>query len=270
MKTLHKSLLLGLVTLAAGLTAASAQTIISAGNFTSTGDSQPLNGTTTGITTNLPGGSWVWGGGYSWAAPRVNATWLSGPQNAADLGEEITAVGTSIASSGGYTKPTSLTISADINFYDAGHANSIVGLGFWSTMPGRVDYSTNGFQNFTGLALGANGTLSIYSGDSFSSAVSLGGPLSINNTSFYNLSYNVDTTTGTVSGIVFNGSSVSGLSSTSFSNAATQFAGLSTYSASRGSFDNLVVSTAVPEPGTLALLAAAGIGLVLFRKRRND
>ena len=140
----------------------------------------------------------------------------------------------------------------------------MVMLGFWSLQPVQSDGATS-TTNFTGLVLNVEtSTLRVYSGGALQgSAVSVS-PISFG--SLYNLSYSVDTTSGALSSVVFNGSSVSGLTSSAFTDAATSFVGVASYSQSRGTFDNLVV-TAVPEPSSVVMIALGGLGLVLNVRR---
>jgi len=258
--------------LALGMNSLSAQTIVDAGNYSSSwGGPQALNGTTTGLTTNLPGGSWVWGDGWNWSGPSVTAMWDS-PLNAVALGEENTVASLALGSSGGYTKPTTLTISADIGSFQSigsgiSGSRNMVMLGFWSLQPTQSNGAAS-TTNFTGLVLNIEtSTIQVYSGGALQgSAVSVS-PISFG--SLYSLSYTVDTTTGALSSVVFNGSSVSGLTSSAFTDPATSFVGVASYSQSRGTFDNLLVTT-VPEPSAAIMLALGGFGLVFHIRRSRS
>jgi hypothetical protein len=246
-----------------------AQNIVST-NFVSGGSNILLDGSNAGLATNQPGGNWVWGAGWNWSAPLVFATWNGGTyQNAAYLGEEDTALGLSLASSGGYSKPSQFTISSDLILSGA-LSNVRVGLGFWSAMPARVDDAgASSFDNFTGLVLEeSTGNIQIYSGGAYQ-----GSPVNVLGSfvedTAYHLSYTVDTTTGAISNVLFEGNAVSGFSSTDFTNSATAFAGAMTGTQSRGYFDTFVVETAsVPEPSTY-VLALAGLGLLVWRRRAS-
>lgn len=249
--------------LAISLGSVGAQTIIDAGNYTSTGSNQPLNGTTLGLTTNLPGGSWVWGAGWNWAAPQVNATWLGGIQNAVALGEENTVASLSMASSGGYTKPVEFTLTADIVL--AGQlTNSSANLGYWSAQPTQSNGASS-LTNFTGLTFDETGTLRLYSGGTYTGqSASLG---ALSEDVYYTLSYTVNTSTGAISGITFDGNAVSGFSTTAFTDAATGFVGVASGSNSRAGFDDLTVVGVVPEPASAAMVLLGCTGMVLHLRR---
>jgi hypothetical protein len=206
--------------------------------FVTNGTHQNVDGTTIGLTANLPGGNWIWGAGWNWGAPYVPATYESAPYNCLKLAEEKTALGHSLASSGSYTKPAHIRISADIGL-DTTRANG-GGLGFWSAMPARSD-SASSLTGFTGLNLKSNGTLQLYvNGSAVGSPVSVG---ALTNGTFYNLSYNVDTATGAISSVVFNGAAVSGISSTGFTNAATAYAGVFSAAGARAQANNITISS---------------------------
>jgi len=228
--------------------------------FTSTGSPQPLDNTQIGLTENLPGGSWIWGGGWHWGSPRINATWQE-PINMVNMVEEKTALGLSIQSTVGYSKPSILYLAADLRLH---HTAARGALGFWSAMPAR-DNAVHGQLNFTGLYLDANNnTLQVYSGNALQGTpVNLG---TVDTFVVYNLTYGIDTTTGSIFDVQFNGSSVSGLSSTAFTDANTAYAGFLTGTASRMQVQNFDVYTIIPEPSSTALFC---FGLLLLRWARR-
>jgi hypothetical protein len=93
---------------------------------------------------------------------------------------------------------------------------------------------------------------------------------------FYNLAYSVDTVTGSITSVLFNGNddtaTFSGAVSTGdFTAAGTNLAGFYGSSANSvndfGRVDNFAVST-VPEPGT-ALFGIACVGVAALRRRRS-
>ena len=230
-------------------------------NFVSGGSNDSLDGTQIGLTTNLPGGNWIWGAGWNWSAPLVNATWMGGTlQNAASFGEEKSALGISLASEGTYTKPATIHVSALVETTDSGHPNGRNGLGFWATIPARSDSEVS-FTGFTGVSFKADGTLAVIENGVAGATASVS---ALAYSTLYSLSYDVDTTTGSLSNVVFNGSSVS-LSTTAFTSAATTYVGYATDTGSRGGFTTFEVSS-VPEPASLSILVLGGAALITRRK----
>lgn len=267
-----------LAVLLLGLGFVHAATIIDGGNFVSNGGNQALNGTTIGLTANQPGGNWIWGAGYNWTAgPQVNATWLGGLQNAVTLSNESESLGLSLASNGGYTKPIEFSISVAIEYTqfitDKPVSDSnILRLGFWSAM-GAPGGAPNSLTNFTGLVINTdhtNGsaTMMLSENGALSGNVALGTTISVG--ALYDFSYTVNTSTGAISGISFNGSPVAAFSTTAFTNSATAFAGVASGVASRVGFDNLVVADVVPEPATWALFLAGGLAIAYLRRPSHD
>ena len=214
--------------------------------------------------TNLPGGSYIVNG-TGWGSGTIQNNTLS--QNT-DMG-----VGISLASSGSYTKPTNLTISADLNIGtltgDVVHANG-VGLGFY-VMPNNAAF--HGGSGFLGLILSPTGNLSFTSIDTSGSYIK-----TVIQTFTYSgtwdaavnhsLSYSVNTTTGNFSNILLD-SITYGFSSTAlFTDTATTYAGLSVSSSTGSKYgyaDNFQIN---PEPSTFSLLVLGGLALVPFLRRR--
>jgi hypothetical protein len=226
--------------------------------------------------TNLPGGSWL-NPSINPAVPEftlASGTASGNPQRSSAI---------SILSNGGYVKPTQFTISADLSpnnmsVSDPASGGRGIALGFFSAT------GTNSFsQNlFTGLVLDANGRLGLVqdpnssgffgAGSTLGTTVAYAGGV-FSATSFYTLSYTVDTTTGTISGISLSGSTAdysSLAANTLFTNAATSYAGFyeSATTFAQAGVDNFQVST-IPEPSTWALLALAGFVCLTFSRSRN-
>ncbi len=258
--------------LTVGATNVQAVTIIDT-EFVSNGSNVNIEGTTVGITTNLPGGNWLVGGGFTWANPRVPATWMGEDfKNSINMADQQTAVALSLGSAGAYVKPTQFSVSAELAMIE--NRNHLIGLGFWSPMVPR--YAPTSTAGFTGLMLNEqNDTLQVYAnGVATGAAVSTGTDASESTPAlnvFYSLSYDVDTTTGSISNVKFAGNSVVGLSTTAFTDAATQFVGALSAADSRAFMKNLAVesieSAAVPEPASIGLAGAMLGGLLLRRKR---
>jgi hypothetical protein len=247
---------------------ARAETIIS-DTFTAD-DGTPLNGWTPD-TANLPGGSWVQQGGW-WYDPTIQS-------GTAELDTDRGA-SVSMASNGGYVKPTQFTISASLHVGNVAAADGDihvrgVGLGFYANQDG----GENGFTNFCGVYLQPDGSLayadSWESGAQLTSTAYLPYQGSWDAGVWHTLSYNVDTTTGTISNVVLDGTGYTFAGGDAvFTDGQTTAAGIVVSDSNGdgiGHVDDFNVSTApVPEPGTLALLAAGLAGLLCYawRKRR--
>jgi len=222
--------------------------VISSGTVTADDIRAPLSGSNVALAKNLPGVKWVWGAGWNWGEPFVPANWDGPPQNAVNLAEEKTALGVSIVSTGTYVKPAQIHISADLAVTggaEGGGTNFGGGLGFWSAMPARDD-DGNSLTHFTGLNLMLNGDLQLYE-----DGAEAGKPVptfAITPGQFYNLAYDIDTTTGAISNVFLDGKPVAGLKSQAFKDAATAFAGVLTRQGAgvRMSMNNFVVSSISP------------------------
>ena len=201
----------------------------------------------------------------------------------------------SIASAGAYTKPTVLTISADLNLNGMTGAASLAAEGDTAGTNGTIirgitlgffdpaTIPTGGFfgerRGPFGVTYNDLGYLLLVRGDATAAnlngdvlaQVSTYGPSNtpIPLTGSHHLSYTVDTTTGSISGVTFDGFLIDfGVSTAGlFTDARTNYAG--NYAASGagntfGFLDNFTITT--PEPASLSLLAAGG--MLLLRRRR--
>lgn len=222
---------------------------------------------------NLPGAA-TWfqtgmvGSGYSWAFNQIT--------DGANEQGLANGTGISIASAGSYVKPTSLHIQADLKSgittgTDKNYGRGVA-LGFYNAthVSGATSFPMTGF---TGLVLGRTGDLySMENGSYLGSSVAFGG--TFNASAFYTLSYDVNTTTGSISNISLSGSTAdySVLTSLAFTDAATANLGFFTSSEDGGAYgyvDNVALSS-VPEPSTVTVLATGLFGLLCYawRKRR--
>ena len=194
-----------------------------------------LEDTQMGLSVNLPGGTWVSGGGWDWSNPSFDGDHFA-------LGEEHACAALPITSVGDYDKPTRLTISGYISHFQGGG-----GLGFWSEVPlrskeyvvsevydevGGTNIVTkekryyNSRSGYTGLIFEpfnrrlyvfANGAMQ---GDPATVAVEVG-----EEKLYYPLTYTVNTADGSIEWVKFNGHLVFGLSSDAFTPANTAYAG---------------------------------------------
>lgn len=177
-----------------------------------------------------------------------------------------------ISSNGSYTKPSELTISADLTVSSlSGGPTDGIGLGFFSS-----NHAVSGGQSnvgFTGLVLSPNGTVNFMSNGSYISTY--GYTISqFSATAIYNLSYTVDTSSGGITSATLNGVQIASSFSdiTAFTDAATLYAGFfgrsGTY-ASSGIVDNFKVTSSIPESNVLWLaLGVAACALVAKRRMR--
>ena len=249
---------------------------------TFTGEDQPLtSGTGAGTyglngrnpdTTNLPGGAWMtpvnsWGNGIIGNSAWVNAD---------------SAIRYSIASAGGYTKPSLLTISADINIGWTDAATRAP-RGLWihddpSTYFQGLGVGFFNGSSFYGLSLrsddsGNRGLLFLHEG-SIAGAANVTAQLPwvgapFDSSVFHHLSYTVDTSSGAISAITLDGNAYSAPVTSAFTAAATDLTGFYVNSwagDTYGYVDNFRVMEHIPEPSTLACVAVAG--LLALRRRR--
>lgn len=191
-----------------------------------------------------------------------------------------------VASGGSYVKPSLLTVSVDAQLntlaQNAGEFGRGVGVGFYSapiTSPGEA------ISNFRGMVLNPDGTLRLTTNlaqgsaapnntTSLASATVLTG--SFDKSVYYPLTYTINTTTGAITNVNFNGtdftSTFAPASAGVFTDANTNLAGFYASTANNAAFigraDNFSVAT-VPEPASVSLLAAGALG-VLLRRRRPD
>ena len=233
--------ILGLACLAFGATTQPAGKEIISTKFVSGENNDNLDGTELGLATNLTGRKWSWGAGWNWGTPHINATWMGGTaQNAVDLSEEKTALAILLTSNGNYTKPAKMHIAAKLAVAKAADGG---GIGFWSILPTRDD-EANAATDFTGLNLKLNGDLQLFeNGNAVGKPVATG---NITEGEFYDLAFDVNTKTGEISNIIFNGKPVKGIESKAFTDTATAFVGAMTMSGARGSLQSLTVSAIAP------------------------
>ncbi len=248
-----------------------AATIISDG-FSGTNNTTLNNRTPDGI--DLPGTTFT---SYTnavgpYAEPVINTSG-GNPSPAAETGFNGGAY-ISIASAGPYTKPPTITLSADLELNNIQSDGTYrgVGLGFFSGTPTGGEVTTT----FTGLSIDVNGTLRLITPNtphgtgSTVFAASFPGPGGFSSSAFYTLSYTVNTTTGTISNVIYNGTDVSSdfaVTATGFQSTLVGFEGNTANDPTLfGLVDNFSVS-GVPEPASLSVLLIGGLGLL--RRRRH-
>ena len=254
--------LMGLAALGAaaiGWGAPARATLIVADGFSGTNGAS-ISGRTPD-TADLPGGTYVSSGGSI-------STTTGNPEPAFVSSSNGSGV-ISITSANSYTEPTSFTISADIEINDLTKESSGayyrgVGLGFWTATNSSSTVSSNA------IVVNPSGSLSLTVNGSSSMEVPTFAGFSTSQ--FYNLSYTVDTATGSISNVIFNGNNDSSYFTglTNFTAANTPMAGFygtSSTGVTGGYVDNFQVST-VPEPTSLMLLVVGSLGLLRLKRWR--
>jgi hypothetical protein len=226
---------------------------------------------------NLPGGSYINGN-----SPFVIGTIAA---NTATVGNDG-AWGISLASSGTYVKPTRLSISADLNLGNmtgTTEPTPVVGttsfprgiaLSFFS----NADTILNERRNPLGVVYNDKGNLLLvvpnYPGG-FSQTLAVvstyqPGNVPIPTSGTHNLYYEINTASGAISNVAFDGFAINfGVATTQFTDANTFYAG--NYAGSGdgnnfGSLDNFTVNF-LPEPASCGVIAIAAMSLGLRRRR---
>ena len=237
-----------------------AQTVIISDGFSGTNGAS-LNGRTPdGV--NLPGRSYTVASylDYVGAQPGIY-TGGGSPLPSATTGFNA-VVFYDLSSNGGYTKPSLLTLSIDIQINTA--ANNVtprgVGLGFYSIS--RANNSeTEANDHFTGLTFRPDGALNLVVDGVLQAATvaPFGGFLT---SSFYTLTYSVNTVSGSITAVKLNGTDYTGVfggatTAGIFTGSLTNLAGFYGSTAVSPSFtpvvDNFKISS-VAEPGMVELL----------------
>jgi hypothetical protein len=193
-----------------------------------------------------------------------------------------TTVEISIASDASYAKPTLLTISAEISLggdtiIPSGSSQYArgVGLGFYTQAPNGVESSSY----FTGLAVNdGTGDLRLVENANATGTggtTTYAGPfVGFSASTFYALSYTINTTTGGITNVMFNGNNYTSAFAgvTAFSNANTNIAGFygDGESYQQGLVANFQVQGAdVPEPSALRMIFIAGVSLLLLGRGKR-
>ena len=229
--------------------------------------------TGTGAITNhtpnvsLSGGGWMIPG-YNPGSPYTD---ING-SNQAKLQNDV-AFKISIASAGSYVKPTKFTISADLNLNGSDPATNSgsayipngIAFGFFDNItnlnegrsPLGIQYSPDG-RLIVIDGLGNNATPGGENVNALDYSTGL-----FANSGLHNVAFTVDTTSGSISAVQFDGSAVGfatdlGTATAGyFTNARTDLAGIYGHTGDSGIMDNFLI-TSVPEPSTFALLGLGG------------
>lgn len=180
---------------------------------------------------NLPGGVW-----QKIAEPKSPDLELSGTDPALQVesaGKAPNHAGwaLSLSSSGSWQKPNRMRIRMDLAFPQESKAGG-VGLGFFSEIPSANAIKTGKdsgklieLLNFTGILVKEDGSVSLYEKGIQTQSMQTVRTSVIKKNVFYHLSYSVDINKGSAFGIRFNGDVDFDTKITSFTDAATAYAG---------------------------------------------
>ncbi len=252
----------------ASLAVSTALTLTTAGTFATPIVSDGFSGTSgtdingrTPDGANLPGGTWsVYQQNAGGTSPMTLTT--VSQTNAVSTNFNDSA-GISITSANGYTEPSVLNISGEVYVNNS----TAVGIGFLSGFPAAGSGTDSG-TTFSGVQW--NGGLKDLFLQQGTNNTYLGNFNALSLDAFYTLSYTIDTSTGNISNLTFDGSSVATPTASFFTPANTALAGF--YATSGAVTDtayvaNFSVSGAVPEPGALAILGASATALLIWKRR---
>lgn len=203
-----------------------------------------------GLGTNLPGGSWVCGGGWEWSQPRADKDNIK-------TDEEKACFALPLISTETYQKPRRITVSAVI-----AHSQGGGGVGFWHEVPLRSKhYPIEGGEEkriydatvgFTGIAFNpSQKTLRVYE-----AGAAVGDPVSVvtsGDKDYHTLTYTVDTADGSIEWVTLNARPVRGLASTAFTDANTDYVGILSLAGGRTGCKSMVVSEGKEQTASLIL-----------------
>jgi hypothetical protein len=227
--------------LALGAGAATANTVIVQDAFSLGGFAGDVVGRAPD-TVNLPGGQWGCVIESDWGQPFIRGSdsthWA---KNAADLEEHKASIAITLA---GYNKG-SLRISADVAFSRMDSAEGL-GLGFRASVPGEgFQPKVDPTKDFTGLSVNGAGTITLFVNGVAQpdpvTAQAPAGALALD--TFYSFSYDVDTASGDVFNIKFNGAHVPDFATAAFTPAATAYAVFLVRQGVYGVVDNFTVTS---------------------------
>jgi hypothetical protein len=164
------------------------------------------------------------------------------------------SVALSLMSNGTYTKPTAISVQAEIMTLNP---STMLFLGFYPAAPAT---GTDTVSGLTGLALNTQtGALTLVENGTNGTTIAYTG--SFNTGGFNTVSYSIDTTTGAISGVSLTGSTSSyTFSTTAFTDSATQYLAMGTEAGGPAGacsyFDNLLVTSTGTPPSPPAGVVA--------------
>lgn len=209
-----------------------------------------LDGTQLGLTTNAPDAVWTCGRLWNWSQPEVGYDWGRN-YNVASLGEERSCAALPLASTNDYVRPATLTVTC--TFWEPSHNGA--GVGFWADEPGMENWPANDNVAAALIYAPGSGTLRVQNGPSTTESTVSVVPANDNVRGEQTLKFTIDTETGSLSYVEWNGAPVSDLSGTAFTAANTLWVGPMSWSGGRCCFSSFTVT----EGEEVAHLAAVTI-----------
>ncbi|MGI5869056.1 MAG: hypothetical protein ACOX9C_06410 [Kiritimatiellia bacterium] len=222
------------------LTSARADTVIVQDTFYYDGWLERITNTVPDIA-NLPSNAWVAVGRWGWEDPFIPGSgWNWWPQHTAYLEHVLTSISIAL---GDYNTGR-LRLSADVAIANLSAVEGVA-LGFRSTAPAHgIEFGTDPRLAFTGLRVNGEGVITlVVNGVAQPGTASVG---SLTDQHYYPFSYDVDTASGDVFNIQFNGSYVPDFTTDGFTEAATEHASFMTGEGASGAVDNFTVTSIDP------------------------
>ena len=215
-------------------------------------DTGGLNGTTRGLSVNLPGAVWKCGTIWNWSTPQWTYSYKD-LGYVVNCGEEYAGAVLPLLSTNNYVRPD--LIQLDVSFYSTGGACCF---GFWDA----ADFHMANVVEEDGETRSSNvgGTITcgiVYSSTDRTLQIAEGGALkgsavavvAEDPNGIHSISILVDTVSGSLLQIKWNGAIVQGLASSAFTAENTRFVGCAARPGGRICFGNFTVSEgAVPDP----------------------
>ena len=160
-----------------------------------------------------------------------------------------------ISSTGSYSKRTRLTMSMSLQMHSVSNdadASNVRGIGLGFFFPAPVDGNPSASSNFTGLAVRPDGSLHLVVAGTESGTAVVAPFANFLPESFYTLTYSVDTVTGSITSVSFNGNDYTAtfsgaVSAGAFTNAVTNLAGFYGDTAGSASFFGRVDNFSIGE-----------------------